>query len=186
MLNWSMILGHDETGVTLHRVEETLDTGEIYAIRRFPIHPKDDINSLKIRMMDEIPGLLDETLPQIISGESIPSPQDHRKARYYPQRSDQDGRIDWQKNAMDVWNLVRALVHPYPGAFCFLGDQKLIIDKADVEIDNRTHRKPGRIVEMNADGQLKVTCGYNCLVIQQFRNGETIDRTKLGVGERFE
>ncbi len=172
MLNWAIINGWKETGITLHYMEETLDSGNIIANITYPIYSYETINDVKMTMIAKTTELLDKSLPVLMGGKVKGSKQDHAYAKYYPKRRPEDGRIDWSKNAVGIYNLVRALVSPYPGAFCYnKTGAKVTIEKAYVEIDNRPHSKPGRIVKIYDKG-IAVTTGYNLLVIEKIREME--------------
>ncbi len=172
MLNWAIINGWKETGITLHYMEETLDSGNIIANITYPIYSYENINDVKMTMFAKTIELLDKNLPALMGGKVKGSKQDHTLAKYYPKRKPEDGRIDWSKNAEDIYNLIRALASPYPGAFCYnKTGAKLTVEKARVGIDNRTHSKPGKIVKIG-DGGIVVTTGYNLLVIEKIREME--------------
>ena len=171
MLNWAIINGWEKTGITLHYMEETLDSGNIIDTIEYPIYPREDINSVKMTMLAKTTELLDKNLPALLSGKVKGLPQNHVLAKYYPKRKPEDGRIDWHKNAEDIYNLIRALVPPYPGAFCYnKTGAKVTIGKAHVEVDNRPHFKPGKIVKIGEN--IVVTTGYNLLVIEKIREME--------------
>ena len=107
--------------------------------------------------------LLDETLPLIEKGTAPRTPQDHSRATYFGGRKPADGKIDWSKPARDIDNLVRAVTHPFPGAFTFKGDQKVFIWKARVLPDNQD-AKPGTVISVDP---LTVACGEDTLAISQ-------------------
>lgn len=182
MLNWVILSGCEKTGVTLHYMDDTLDSGPILAEIQFPIYPTDDVISLKARMFEKTMELLDDKLGDIINGRITPQEQDHSLARYYPARKPDDGRIEWGKNAIDVHNLTRALVKPYPGAFCYYKGEKITLDKTEVELTNKLYKRPGMIMEI-IGGKVKVATGYNMLVINKFGEDKQLD---LRVGESFE
>jgi len=172
MLNWAIINSWEKTGITLHYMEETLDSGNIIDTIEYPIFSDENVNDVKMRMFAKTTELLDKNLPALLSGKAKSSPQDHTLAKYYPKRKLEDGKIDWHKNAVDIHNLIRALVFPYPGAYCQAGGEEIlnrvVIEKACVRIDNKYHSNPGKIIKINNDN-IVVTTGYNLLGITEIR-----------------
>ena len=111
-INWVLLLGEKETGVTLHHMGDKADTGDIIAQRRVAIAPDADARSLTYQMARESEALLDETLPKVKAGTAPRTPQDESKATVNGRRTAEDGLIDWTKPAEAVHNLVRAVAHP--------------------------------------------------------------------------
>jgi methionyl-tRNA formyltransferase len=126
-VNWVLINGETETGVTLHYMEEKPDKGDIVAQRRVPISLTDTALTLLARMTVAAPDLVRETYPLLRAGTAPRVPQDPREASYFGGRRPEDGLIDWQKSAFEIYNLVRAVTHPYPGAFTIFRGRNLFI-----------------------------------------------------------
>ena len=126
-VNWALVHGETETGVTLHYMVPKADQGDIVAQAPVPIAPDDTALTLFAKMTAAAGRLFRETYPVLRSGQEHRRPQDHAQASYFGGRGPEDGRIDWQKPAAAVYNLVRAVTHPYPGAFTTLGGRKLFI-----------------------------------------------------------
>jgi UDP-4-amino-4-deoxy-L-arabinose formyltransferase/UDP-glucuronic acid dehydrogenase (UDP-4-keto-hexauronic acid decarboxylating) len=123
-INWVLVNGERETGVTLHEMTPRPDDGPIVAQRRIAIRDDDDARSLMGRAVEEGRLMLDEALPRIRSGTALRMPQDSALASYFGGRKPADGQIGWDRTAEEVRNLVRAVTKPYPGAFSFVGDRK--------------------------------------------------------------
>jgi methionyl-tRNA formyltransferase len=112
---WALINGERETGVTIHAIDEGIDTGPIIAQRKVPVRFEDTWIDLRRRVAAATEGLLAETLPSILAGDvSLASQSAARKA--WPRRRAEDGHFAWSQPAIDIYNLVRALVDPHPGA----------------------------------------------------------------------
>jgi len=126
-LNWVLIHGEEETGVTLHYMEEKPDRGEMVAARRVPIAVADTALTLFARMTAASGDLMREIYPLLRAGQAPRLPQDHTQASYFGGRRPQDGLIDWHKSTWEVYNLVRAVTYPYPGAFTHCQGRKLFI-----------------------------------------------------------
>jgi methionyl-tRNA formyltransferase len=126
-VNWVLIRGERESGVTLHYMVEKPDRGDIVAQRVVPITDDDTALTLFHKLTDAAAVLIRETYPQLCAGTAPRLPQDHSQASYFGGRGPEDGRVDWSQPARAVFNLVRAVTHPYPGAFTVWQGQRLYI-----------------------------------------------------------
>ncbi|MFQ5852179.1 MAG: formyltransferase [Candidatus Binatia bacterium] len=126
-VNWVLINGETETGVTLHYMIEQADAGDIVAQKAVRIDLEDTALSLFRKLTIAAVDLLSETYPLIKSGKAPRYPQDPRLATTFGGRSAEDGRITWEWPALSIYNLVRAITHPYPGAFTFFAGRKLYV-----------------------------------------------------------
>ena len=131
-LTWAIINGEKETGVTLFRMDDGVDDGDIIAQKSFKIEYADTIKEVYEKATEESKKILLDTLVNISSINF--KKQDKEKLQIYPQRKPEDGEIDLSMSAEELYNFVRAQSSPYPGAFIRLKDgKKLIIEKARVE-----------------------------------------------------
>jgi UDP-4-amino-4-deoxy-L-arabinose formyltransferase/UDP-glucuronic acid dehydrogenase (UDP-4-keto-hexauronic acid decarboxylating) len=160
-INWVLVLGEKETGVTLHHMADKADAGDIIAQRRVAIAADADARSLTYQMARESEALLDEALPLVKAGKAPRTPQDESKATVNGRRTAEDGAIDWTKPAEAVHNLVRAVTHPWPGAFTFAGARKMFVWKT--ALANGTGH-PGEVLSTNP---LTVACGSGAVEIVQ-------------------
>jgi methionyl-tRNA formyltransferase len=126
-VNWVLVHGERESGVTLHYMVEKPDRGDIVAQRAVPITDDDTALTLFHKLTDAAALLMRETYPRLCAGTAPRVPQDHSRASYFGGRRPQDGRIDWSQPARTAFNLVRAVTHPYPGAFSTWHGRKLYI-----------------------------------------------------------
>jgi methionyl-tRNA formyltransferase len=111
---------------------------------------------------------------------------DISKGSYFGRRKPEDGRIDWRWPARRIFNLVRAVTHPYPGAFCFAGGRKLLVWEASIGSEAERHGAPGEIVSDTADGAIEIAAGEGTVIVRraQFEGGEeTIARTLLSADQ---
>src|SRR5215472_15573318 len=123
VMQWAIINGETETGVTLHYVDAGIDTGPVIAEERFPIEPEDDAFVVRGKLREAGTRLLRAWWPAIAAGTAPRAPQDESRAKYYPLRTPEDGRVDWTAPAATIHNLVRALAPPWPGAFTRLAGE---------------------------------------------------------------
>lgn len=131
-LNWAIINGEQETGVTLFRMDDGVDDGDIILQESFPIDLEDTIKDVYEKATDASKRILLSTLTNINNIQFIP--QNKNQIKIYPQRKPEDGLIDLSKPALDIYNFIRAQSSPYPGAFIKTNDdKKIIIEKARIE-----------------------------------------------------
>jgi methionyl-tRNA formyltransferase len=126
-VNWVLVNGESETGVTLHYMEAKADRGDIVAQTAIPIMPEDTAVTLFARMTAAAGKLFRDTYPLLRRGQAPRQPQDHSQASYFGGRQPAEGRIDWHRPATAIYNLMRAVTHPYPGAFTVLNERQLFI-----------------------------------------------------------
>jgi methionyl-tRNA formyltransferase len=126
-VNWVLVNGEVETGVTLHYMTSKPDAGDVVDREAVPISPVDTAYTV-FRKLETAAGLLlDRALPAIATGTVAPIPQDPSRRSYFGGRRPDDGRIDWSWPALRIYNLVRAVTHPYPGAFTVHAGRRLFV-----------------------------------------------------------
>lgn len=148
-INWALIHGEEETGNTLMVLEPGADEGDIVAQRRIPITTEDDCRTLYEKVAETEIEMLAEVLPQIRAGYLPRRKQDSSRATVMPKRRPEDGLIDWSRSARQVYNWVRALTHPYPGAFSYIPDgglRKILIWKVGLCAEPSAAGPPGTVV----------------------------------------
>lgn len=160
--NWVLVNGETETGVTLHRMVKRADAGAILAQQKVSIDRTDTGLSLHAKLRDAAATLLRDALPQLAQGKLAETAQDESQATYFGRRTAADGKLDWKQPAETLFNLVRAVTQPYPGAFCAVGEHKLIVWQAEV-VKGNEGLAPGRVISVSP---LRIACGEDSLVIQ--------------------
>ncbi len=163
-LNWAILHGEPETGVTVHHMTPEADAGDIVAQAAVPIGPDDTALGVYHRMIRAAEGLLADTLPAIVAGTAPRRPQDHRTATVFGRRRPEDGRIDWSWPASRIHNLVRAVAHPYPGAFTNWRGRRLYVWETRVVEASGTDAPPGVILRACDDGFVVQTGAGRLLV----------------------
>lgn len=119
-LNWAIINGEDHCGVTLHVMEKSADTGAIVDQERIPVGPEESVADVLPRIPPAAACVLERQLDGLLRGTAPLTPQDHSQATYFGRRTPADGRIDWTLDCRAVFNFVRAITRPFPGAFAEL------------------------------------------------------------------
>ncbi|OBA62493.1 methionyl-tRNA formyltransferase [Mycobacterium sp. 1100029.7] len=182
---WALISGEAEFGLTVHRMDDGLDTGDILVQRSLPIGPTDTGTELVMRGMDLIPGALDEALRALESGNAVFRPQNKAERSYFHKRAERDSLIDWSWPAEDLERFVRALSDPYPRAFCFYRGERIEVLEARVS-DARYGGTPGRVMVQEEGGV--VVCGSDTrrggnrgLLISRIRSSDGVECC----GEKF-
>ncbi len=182
-LNWAIINGEEETGATLFFMEEEVDSGPILAQKKVSILLEETVHDVERKIVGLYVTLVRENIPLIEAGKFKTIPQDHSQATYTCCRTPEDGRINWSNTAAKIYNLIRALTYPYPGAHTFFNKKKLTIWSADLlsENDKYVGRIPGRIIKIERDIGVQVLTGKGVVRVKKvhFENGEKINSSKL-------
>jgi UDP-4-amino-4-deoxy-L-arabinose formyltransferase/UDP-glucuronic acid dehydrogenase (UDP-4-keto-hexauronic acid decarboxylating) len=148
-VNWVIIKGEQYSGVTLHEMVGKPDAGPIVAQKKVLIEFSDTVLTL-FRKLEQAAGtMLGEILPQMNNGAFSKIPQDFSLRSYYGGRRPEDGRIDWHRPASEIYNLIRGVTRPYPGAISYLGEKKLLIWWAVPQTEGSA--VPGRIYATEKD-----------------------------------
>lgn len=193
-VNWVLVRGETETGVTLHDMDEKPDHGAIVASRRVAIDRDDTALTLTRKLAAAGRETIREALPLLEAGRAPRTPQDHSRSSYFGGRKPADGAIDWAWPAERVRNLVRAVTEPWPGAFTRFGGETLLVWWGETA-PAIPGAAPGEIVAGAGEGGApRVACGEGSsldLVSVGWR-GETMDgarwlaATRPGPGARFD
>lgn len=160
-LNWVLVNGETETGVTLHRMVARADAGDIVAQQKVAIQDDDVALTLHRRLCESAQGMLRNILPAIGAGDVKGWAQDESQATYVGRRTPEDGRLVWERPARELHNLVRAVSDPWPGAFSYAGANKFIVWKSRLHSDARD-AKPGTVLSVSP---FIVACGEGALEV---------------------
>jgi methionyl-tRNA formyltransferase len=148
---WALISGETEFGLTIHRMDDGLDTGDILVQHSLPIGPTETGTELVLRGMELIPGALREALTALESRTARWRPQNKADRTYFHKRSERDSFIDWTWPAEDLDRFVRALSDPYPRAFTFYRGERIEVLEARVS-EARFGGTPGRVIVQEGGG----------------------------------
>jgi UDP-4-amino-4-deoxy-L-arabinose formyltransferase/UDP-glucuronic acid dehydrogenase (UDP-4-keto-hexauronic acid decarboxylating) len=160
-INWVIINGESETGVTLHHMTSVADAGDIVAQQKITIDEDETAATLTSRLVKTTGAMLDDAIPAMQRGDSTRTLQDASRATTYPGRCPEDGRIDWSDSATAIQSLVRGVTYPWPGAFSFAGDRKILVWQATV-MPGAPGTSPGTVLSTTP---LTVSCGEDALQI---------------------
>ena len=126
-VNWTIINGETESGATLHYMVEKPDAGDIVDQERVPILFTDTALDLFNRVTEAAVTVIRRSWPLLASGRAPRIPMDLKSGSYFGGRRPTDGLIDWTKGSVSIYNLIRGVTHPYPGAFTYLRGKKVTI-----------------------------------------------------------
>lgn len=155
---WALLNNETETGVTMHFMTEEFDAGDIIATRTVPVRFEDTWVDIAKRQDEATVDMLVEEIPKVLAGTSNRRPQDESMAHHHRRRHPEDGLIEWQQSVLDIYNLVRALVKPHPGAFYLQDDRKVALDEYLYipQVTRLKYTSPGGAQALSA-GNLRLT-----------------------------
>lgn len=188
-VNWAIINGSDETAVSIHRVVPELDSGKLLAQETIKIDETDYVGDVYRKINHFLEKSLAKVIKRVSEGyEGVPQ---LGKSTYCCTRLPEDGLIDWSKTSNEIYNLIRALSSPYPGAFSYINQNKVVILRSELpkKPKNYIGRIPGRVIAINKDGGVEVLTGDGSIIItkllvnnKQMRASEFIQSTKVSLG----
>ncbi|MGQ0812183.1 MAG: methionyl-tRNA formyltransferase [Nitrospiraceae bacterium] len=166
-VQWAIIHGERETGITTMLMDEGMDTGAMLLQERTPIRPDDTAGSLSGRLAEIGGALLVETISQLKAGTLAPRRQDHSQASLAPLLKKEDGLIDWTRRASEIANRVRGL-SPWPGAYTFLKSERWQIWQVSATEQPAEHVAPGAIAAVTKDA-VCVATGAGALALTEIQ-----------------
>ena len=165
-IQWAILDGEKETGVTIMQMNEGLDTGDMLTKVIVPIEDTDTGESLFDKLAEAGAKLLIETIPQIEAGSLKPEPQDDSLSTYAKMIKKEMGFIDWKKDAVVLERLVRGM-NSWPSAYTHFNGKTLKVWEAEVE-KGKHNAEPGTVVEVTKES-IKVQTGQDLLVLKQIQ-----------------
>ncbi|WCJ60839.1 methionyl-tRNA formyltransferase [Fontisphaera persica] len=174
-IQWAILAGDKETGVTIMKIDAGLDTGDMLTTVTTPILDSDNAQTLHDRLAQLGAELLVQTIPLYLAGQIRPRPQPAEGVTYARKLTKEDGRLDWRQSARELWLKVRAL-NPWPGAYAYLSEGGPMIKIWEAALEPAGGGVPGQIVSAGKQG-LCVACGEAALRITalQKENGRRMD-----------
>lgn len=169
-VNWAVLHGEPETGVSLHQMVEKPDAGALIDREAVEILPNDTAHDVFLKLTPAAKTLLTRCLPLLLAGLIEPKPLDLSLGSYFGGRRPEHGRIDWQQSAWNIHNLIRAVAPPYPGAFFDHNGQRIFLLGSFYSNEDAAH--PGEVCIYWTDGN----CYADCADGKRFR----IERLECG------
>jgi methionyl-tRNA formyltransferase len=165
-IQWALINGETDTGITTMLMDEGMDTGAMLQQAAIPIAPEDTAGSLSLRLADLGGQLLVDTLAQLKAGTLTPRSQDESQATLAPLLKKEDGAINWTMSAQALANRIRGLT-PWPGAYTFFKTERWTIARA-AALDEATTLAPGQVTALTKDA-IHVATGKGVLAIRELQ-----------------
>lgn len=164
-VNWAVLHGEPRIGMTLHRMVKAPDAGAIVDQEGVDIGPRDTAEQAFRKVLPCARLVLSRQIDALLAGRAKETPQDESQATYFGGRKPEDGRIDWAQTSRQIFNLIRAVADPYPGAFTDVRGSRLMVWWAEPDspaVKGRRGR-PGEVlcadplVVATGDGALELT-----------------------------
>ena len=173
-VNWAIIHGETETGVTLHAMTEKPDNGAIVVQKTVPIGANDTAREVFDRVSVAAGAALDAALPALIAGSAPHLPLDLSQGSYFGGRKPEDGRLDFSWSAARIHNFVRALTRPYPGAFADVKGKRVLVWRTRMAASGATATRTPTL--RMADNTIFLTCrdGASLEVLELEADGASV------------
>lgn len=163
-IQWAVLNGEKESGVTIMQMDKGLDTGDMLLKRSVELSPKETGDSLHDKLMRLGAELIVEALPKLEKGELVPEKQKDELSSYAKKLTKAMGQIDWSKDAVSLERWIRGL-NSWPSAYTFFGGKTLKIWEAQVTEENGAQKaEPGQVISVSREG-FTVACGQGALQI---------------------
>lgn len=166
-INWMILNGETEAGVSIMRTDIGIDTGDVLSRRATPVGELETAGALTERLSKLGAALLKETLPEYLAGHIVPEKQDEAAASYYPMLKKEMGRIDWTRPAKAIADQARGL-NPWPGAYTELNGETLKIHLARA-VETDSDAEPGTVIASGPKVGLIVKCGAGALEVVEMQ-----------------
>ena len=172
-LNWTILLGDTRFNLNLFRYDEKADSPNVFRTEMFSITPHDDIRTAQYKQIICMKRMTKVLLETYIRDGSVPVKTDSKDPdSWYDKRTPEDGKLDFHDRTRNLYNLIRAVARPFPGAFCFAGDEKVVVWAArpfDEVIDFSAYA-PGEVVEV-FENRAVVRTIDGSLLIDEYESG---------------
>jgi methionyl-tRNA formyltransferase len=178
---WAILNGEDHTGVSLFKIAEEVDAGDIVDQQVVPIGPDETIAEVLERVTQTYLELLERNIQPLLRGEAPLKPQDHSLATYTCKRLPEDNRLDWNAPTKRIYDLIRAVTRPYPGAYTLFNGQLLRVWSAKRVDVHYIGRVPGRVVEIRPGVGSVVLTGDGALLLTevQLEEGKNVCASEI-------
>ncbi len=189
VINWAVINNESEIGLTVHYIDEGIDTGDIIVQRMLPIDWEDTYGSVLVKVQEVFPDLLIEALQRMAQKSEHRQPQQHHTGTYFSKRMPGDEWIDWHDTSLQLYNKIRAITHPGPGCKTVVNGRTLIIWRARYD---RAWPKyiatPGEVVGCTPGHGVRVKTGDSTILLDCVQFEATIEAEHIPnfrIGTRF-
>jgi methionyl-tRNA formyltransferase len=179
-INWAVLHGEPRIGMTLHRMVKAPDAGAVVDQEGVNLDPRDTAEQAFRKVLPCARQVLARQIDALLAGTAKETPQDESQVTYFGGRKPEDGRIDWTKTSREIFNLIRAVTDPYPGAFTDATGGRLMVWWAEPESPATAGRR-GRAGEVLSLSPLVVATGDGALELTKTEwRGETTPILQIG------
>ena len=177
---WMILLGETDPCISLFLIDEGMDSGDILHQEPYHIAPDDHATEVYKAVCESLKLGLKKCVPNLYSGKFKRIPQNHDEATFLLIRRPEDGRIDWGADGREVYNLIRAVAHPYPGAFSTYEGEKIIFRRASIEENTCVFGIPGQIYKIEKGKVFICAKGNKFIVLHEY-----VPEMNFIVGKKF-
>ena len=164
-INWAVLHGESRIGMTLHRMVKSADAGAVVDQEGVEIGPRDTAEQAFRKVLPCARTVIARQIDALLAGTAPETPQDEAQANYFGGRKPEDGRIIWTQTSTQIFNLIRAVTDPYPGAFTEIGGARLMVwwAESDSKAAENQRGDPGEVLSLvplvvaTGDGALELT-----------------------------
>jgi methionyl-tRNA formyltransferase len=181
-MNWAIINGETQTGVTLFHIAEGVDCGPIVDQLATTIEINDTAKTVDEKIIKLYEEIIIKNLPGLASGNVRSIPQDEALATYTCKRTPEDGEINWNNSAKQIYNLIRGLTHPFPGAYTTLRGKRIIIWNAELpeKAEKYIGNIPGRIIGKKSEA-IEVLTGEGVLRLTHLQYSDEEEKSAMDI-----
>jgi len=173
VINWAIINGEKEVGLTSHFINEGIDSGDLLIQNTLPIGWRDDYNTMLKKVQEALPKLAVETCSSIVNNAYARVPQPEDRATYMPGREEGDEWIDWSDKSINIYNKIRGITRPGPGAVSIHNGKRVTILRAEYELDWPDYAAtPGVVVGRNRGKWVNVKTGDSVIRVHEIEDIE--------------
>jgi methionyl-tRNA formyltransferase len=182
-MNWSIIQNKKLFITNLFKYRPGVDDGDILDTQIFDLNDYDTAETAHYKNTLSMIKLIENNIQNLLNCNYKLKPQMSQEPTYYPKRTEEDGCIFWKENSSDIYNLVRAVTKPFPGAFTFYEDKKIRIWRC-YPFDSRLfdpYIKPGTILHVFVNGDFIVKTGDGSIIVKEYETPEGNFILKKGI-----
>tara|TARA_Y100000739_G_C20600822_1_gene462861 strand:+ start:551 stop:1513 length:963 start_codon:yes stop_codon:yes gene_type:complete len=177
-VNWQIIKGEKKGGISLFHLNEEVDTGDIISQKEFNIFTNETCKDIHEKSIVYAIKILREEWPNFRKRKLKRKSQNNEIATFNKLRKPEDGEIDWNKDSTKIRDWIRALTHPYPGAFSYLDEKKVFIYDAEL-VKHKGNYSPGEIIKISCKNIL-VACGDGVIKVKKINfEGEPLTNANI-------
>ena len=180
---WQILLGEKESSITFFRIDQGMDSGDVLFCEKYSIEMSDYASDVYRKVVEAMVIALKENIHNLLEGRIFPKPQIEKDSSYLLIRRPHDGLLDWGRATEYILRIIRATSHPYPGAYSYIGEKKIIIYRAEkYELKQCYIGYNGQIAEITDEGNLIILTVDGSIKVTEYI---LEDAGRVSVGNRL-